>query len=186
MPKISIVIPAYNVGDYLQECLDSVRNQTFSDIEAIVVNDASPDNVGEIAARAATEDPRIRVITNNPNMGTHRTRMAGVENASGEYTFFLDGDDALKPDMCEQLAAEICTQAIADDGNIPLIDDIHQLAHLRREVIHQLVGLQLLVRQRLKALHRLPAAVEQADVDVGSAHVDADCVFFHKPPDLPP
>lgn len=107
MPKISIVIPAYNVGDYLQECLDSVRNQTFSDIEAIVVNDASPDNVGEIAARAATEDPRIRVITNNPNMGTHRTRMAGVENASGEYTFFLDGDDALKPDMCEQLAAEI-------------------------------------------------------------------------------
>ena len=45
MPKISIVIPAYNVGDYLQECLDSVRNQTFSDIEAFVVNDASPDNV---------------------------------------------------------------------------------------------------------------------------------------------
>ena len=107
MPKISIVIPAYNVGDYLQECLDSVRNQTFSDIEAIVVNDASPDNVGEIAAQAAAQDPRIRVITNNPNMGTHRTRMAGAENASGEYTFFLDGDDALKPDMCEQLAAEI-------------------------------------------------------------------------------
>lgn len=107
MPKISIVIPAYNVGNYLQECLDSVRNQTFSDIEAIVVNDASPDNVGEIAAQAAAQDPRIRVITNNPNMGTHRTRMAGAENASGEYTFFLDGDDALKPDMCEQLAAEI-------------------------------------------------------------------------------
>ena len=107
MPKISIVIPAYNVGDYLQECLDSVRNQTFSDIEAIVVNDASPDNVGEVAAQAAAQDARIRVVTNNPNMGTHRTRMAGVENASGEYTFFLDGDDALKPDMCEQLAAEI-------------------------------------------------------------------------------
>lgn len=107
MPKISIVIPAYNVGDYLQECLDSVRNQTFSDIEAIVVNDASPDNVGEVAAQAAAQDARIRVVTNNPNMGTHRTRMAGVENASGEYTFFLDGDDALKPNMCEQLAAEI-------------------------------------------------------------------------------
>ena len=107
MPKISIVIPAYNVGDYLQECLDSVRNQTFSDIEAIVVNDASPDNVGEVAAQAAAQDARIRVVTNNPNMGAHRTRMAGVENASGEYTFFLDGDDALKPDMCEQLAAEI-------------------------------------------------------------------------------
>lgn len=107
MPKISIIIPAYNVGNYLQECLDSVRNQTFSDIEAIVVNDASPDNVGEVAAQAAAQDARIRVVTNNPNMGTHRTRMAGVENASGEYTFFLDGDDALKPDMCEQLAAEI-------------------------------------------------------------------------------
>ena len=107
MPKISIVIPAYNVGDYLQECLDSVRNQTFSDIEAIVVNDASPDNVAQIAAQAAAEDPRIHVVTNDPNMGTHLTRMAGVENATGDYTFFLDGDDALKPDMCEQLATQI-------------------------------------------------------------------------------
>ena len=69
MPKISIVIPAYNVGDYLQECLDSVRNQTFSDIEAIVVNDASPDNVGEIAAQAAEQDPRIRVVSTSPSTG---------------------------------------------------------------------------------------------------------------------
>lgn len=107
MPKISIVIPAYNVGSYLQECLDSVRNQTFSDIEAIVVNDASTDDVAQIAEAAATQDPRIRVIANNPNMGTHRTRMAGAEAATGEYTFFLDGDDALKPDMCEQLVQEL-------------------------------------------------------------------------------
>lgn len=107
MPKISIVIPAYNVGSYLQECLDSVRNQTFSDIEAIVVNDASTDDVAQIAEAAATQDPRIRVITNNPNMGTHRTRMSGAEAATGEYTFFLDGDDALKPDMCEQLVQEL-------------------------------------------------------------------------------
>ena len=63
MPKISIVIPAYNVGSYLQECLDSVRNQTLSDIEAIVVNDASTDDVAQIAEAAATQDPRIRVIT---------------------------------------------------------------------------------------------------------------------------
>ena len=90
----------------MQECLDSVRNQTFSDIEAIVVNDASTDDVAQIAEAAATQDPRIRVIANNPNMGTHRTRMAGAEAATGEYTFFLDGDDALKPDMCEQLVQE--------------------------------------------------------------------------------
>lgn len=107
MPKISIIIPAYNVGRYLQECLDSVRNQTFPDIEAIVVNDGSSDDTGEIAAKVAAQDSRIHVVTNNPNMGTHRTRMTGVENATGDYAFFLDGDDALKLDMCEQLATEM-------------------------------------------------------------------------------
>lgn len=107
MPKISIIIPAYNVGEYLAECLDSVSAQTFTDIEAIVVNDGSTDDTKKIAAKAAKKDPRITVITNKPNKGTHLTRMVGVEHASGKYAFFLDGDDALKPEMCEQLAKEL-------------------------------------------------------------------------------
>ena len=107
MPKISIVIPVYNVAPYLDECLDSVSSQTYQDIEAIVVNDCSPDNAGDIAHRHAEQDSRIRVIDHNVNQGTHLTRKTGVEQATGDYIFFLDGDDALKATMCEEIAAEI-------------------------------------------------------------------------------
>lgn len=107
MPKISIIIPAYNVGKYIEECLESARNQTLKDIEIVVVNDGSTDNTGDVIAQEASKDSRIQVVTNHPNMGTHRTRMAGAEAATGEYSFFLDGDDALKPDMCKQLVQEL-------------------------------------------------------------------------------
>ncbi len=107
MPALSIIIPAYNVGQYLSECLESVINQTFGDIEAIVVDDGSTDNTDAIAQSMAARDSRIHVITNNPNQGTHRTRMIGTEHATGEYTFFLDGDDALSPDMCKELIDEL-------------------------------------------------------------------------------
>jgi len=77
MPKISIIIPAYNVGKYIEECLESARNQTLKDIEIVVVNDGSTDNTGDVIAQEASKDSRIQVVTNHPNMGTHRTRMAG-------------------------------------------------------------------------------------------------------------
>ena len=76
MPKISIIIPAYNVGKYIEECLESARNQTLKDIEIVVVNDGSTDNTGDVIAQEASKDSRIQVVTNHPNMGTHRTRMA--------------------------------------------------------------------------------------------------------------
>lgn len=107
MPKISIIIPAYNVGRYLSECLRSVAAQTYQDFEAIIVNDGSTDNTLEIAESMAAQDNRFRVITNTPNKGTHLTRKIGVEHATGDYAFFLDGDDALEPDMCESLAREM-------------------------------------------------------------------------------
>ena len=107
MPKISIVIPAYNVGPYLTECLASVAAQTYKDIEAVIVDDGSHDDTPLIAEKMAKTDKRFRIITNNPNKGTHLTRRIGVEHATGDYTFFLDGDDALKPDMCEELVREV-------------------------------------------------------------------------------
>lgn len=112
MLKISIIIPAYNVGKYLAECLESVAAQTYKNIEAVVVNDGSPDNVAQVAADMAAKDSRFIVVTNNPNRGTHLTRRVGVEHATGDYAFFLDGDDALKPDMCEQLAAEVTREPV--------------------------------------------------------------------------
>lgn len=107
MPKISIIVAAYNVEEYLQQCLNSLSNQTFSDFEAIIVNDASTDATAEILRRSAEKDPRIIPVTHPHNQGLHLTRKTGVEHASGEYAFFLDGDDDLAPETCAQLAEEI-------------------------------------------------------------------------------
>ena len=106
MPKISIIIPAYNVGKYIEECLESARNQTLKDIEIVVVNDGSTDNTGDVIAQEASKDSRIQVVTNHPIWHTPHP-YGGSEAATGEYSFFLDGDDALKPDMCKQLVQEL-------------------------------------------------------------------------------
>ena len=105
MPKFSIIVPAYNVGDYIQECLESICAQTLRDIEAVIVDDASRDKTAEIAQQFTESDTRITLITHPSNRGQHLARMSGVLRATGEYILFLDGDDALAPNMCEQLAS---------------------------------------------------------------------------------
>lgn len=105
MPQVSIVIPAYNVGPYLQRCLDSVCNQTLHDIEIIVVDDASTDDTQEILQKAARQDHRIVALRHDENKGLHLARKTGVLAATGAYTLMLDGDDELDPNMCEQLVA---------------------------------------------------------------------------------
>lgn len=107
MPTISIVIPAYNVENYIRECLDSVKSQTFSDFEAIVVDDASTDTTLNIIKECAANDSRFKVVCNASNQGRHLTRKIGVKHISGEYTLFLDGDDALAPTMLEDLATQL-------------------------------------------------------------------------------
>ena len=107
MAKISIIIAAYNVERYIQECIDSVRKQTLQDIDIVIVDDASTDTTPAILAQAAHADERIRVITHTVNQGLHITRKTGVAAASGEYAFFLDGDDDLEPTMCEELYRNI-------------------------------------------------------------------------------
>lgn len=113
MPQVSIVIPAYNVGPYLQRCLDSVCNQTLQDTEIIVVDDASTDNTSEIIQKAAQRDHRIVTLRHDENRGLHLTRRTGVLAATGTYTLMLDGDDELAQDMCEQLVARF-TETHAD------------------------------------------------------------------------
>ena len=101
-PKVSVVIPVYNVGKQLEKCLDSAVAQTFPDIEIIVVNDGSTDNSPEIIARYADKDSRI-VVIDKSNEGLAYARKSGIEAAQGEYIQHLDGDDFLEPDAIELL-----------------------------------------------------------------------------------
>ena len=99
----SVIIPVYNVDKYIQACLDSVLGQTFSDWEAICVNDGSSDGSAAILERYATKDDRIKVI-NQSNAGTATARNTGLRAAQGDYIFFLDSDDWLEPDSFQILA----------------------------------------------------------------------------------
>ena len=103
MAKISIIVPVYNVEKYLNQCIDSLLSQTFSDIEFICIDDASQDGSGKILDDYAVRDNRIKVIHADENMGTLRARVIGVKAATGQYIMFVDSDDYLEVSACEEL-----------------------------------------------------------------------------------
>jgi len=92
-PKISVVVPVYNVEKYLRECVDSVIAQTFTDFELILVDDGSPDKSGKICDEYATKDSRVRVF-HKTNGGVVDARFFGLRQARGDYVVFLDSDDS--------------------------------------------------------------------------------------------
>lgn len=91
-PKISVIVPVYNVEKYLHKCVDSILKQTLSDIELILVDDGSPDGSGAICDEYAQKDSRVKVI-HKPNGGVSSARNAGIEVARGEWLCFVDSDD---------------------------------------------------------------------------------------------
>ncbi len=105
-PKISVIIPIYNAEKYLSQCLDSIINQTYTDLEIICIIDGSPDNSLEICRKYADKDGRIKVFYKE-NGGTHTARNKGLEMARGEYVMFIDPDDWLDLDTLECLAEKI-------------------------------------------------------------------------------
>lgn len=106
MIKISIIIAAYNIERYIEKCISSLINQTFSNIEIVVVNDGSTDNTLDIISNLAKKDLRIKVI-NKKNEGLIEARRTGYENASGDYLIFIDGDDWLDIKACELVHKQI-------------------------------------------------------------------------------
>lgn len=129
-PMVSVVIPCYNLARFLPDTIRSLLNQTLRRWEAIIVNDASPDNTAEVAARLADEDARIRVITNEQNQYLAGALNTGIAASSGRYIVPLDADNMLAPDALELLAAELeknreldivygAVQFVQEDGHNP-------------------------------------------------------------------
>lgn len=102
MARISIIIPVYNVEDYLAECLDSVLAQTMPDFEAVCVNDGSTDGSLQILREYESRDPRIKVVSKR-NGGLSSARNAGIRRSTSQYLCFLDSDDTLLPWACERI-----------------------------------------------------------------------------------
>jgi CDP-glycerol glycerophosphotransferase len=110
MPTISVIIPVHGVADYLDRCLDSVLGEgdtDTSDTEVVAVDDASPDRSGEILAARAARDPRLRVIRTESAVGPGRARELGAKEATGEYVWFVDGDDELADGALAAVSAQL-------------------------------------------------------------------------------
>lgn len=104
---VSVIIPIYNVEQYLEKCLDSVINQTYKDLEIICVNDCSPDNSAQILLEYAQRDTRIKIVNREKNGGLSAARNTGLDEAKGEYVYFIDSDDWIDLDYIEKMVSAI-------------------------------------------------------------------------------
>ncbi|MDZ7546000.1 glycosyltransferase family 2 protein [Clostridium perfringens] len=100
MPKVSFIVAVYNTENYLEKCLESIRNQTLENIEVIIVNDGSTDNSDKIIDKFIKKDKRFKVI-NKENGGLSSARNLGVSETTGEFIIFIDSDDFISVDMAE-------------------------------------------------------------------------------------
>lgn len=111
MPIISIIVPVYKVEAYLGRCVESLRKQTFENIEIILVDDGSPDSCPQLCDALAKQDSRIRVV-HKENGGLSSARNAGLNIATGTYVGFVDSDDDVEPDMYEKMLAVMESQRV--------------------------------------------------------------------------
>lgn len=102
MPLISVIVPVYGVEDYVCECIESLTNQTYQNLEILLIDDGSIDGCPRIIDDWARKDPRVRAI-HKENGGQSSARNLGMDQARGEYVTFVDGDDWVNPDYCEEL-----------------------------------------------------------------------------------
>lgn len=114
---ISVIVPVYNVEEYICRCIDSLLAQTYPHIEVILVNDGSTDNSGKICDEYAAKDSRIKVV-HQPNGGVSAARQTGIDAATGEYTIHADPDDWVEADMLQELV----TKAQEENADMVICD----------------------------------------------------------------
>ncbi len=148
---LSVIVPAYNVMDCLEKCIDSIRRQSVNSIEIIIVDDGSTDNTGALAEKLAMMDKRIKVF-HKENGGSSSARNLGLEHAQGEYIGFVDADDYIEPVMYERLlSAAMQTNLLmvqtsrdeisADNERMPDVcvppqtAEIYDSTHIMRELL---------------------------------------------------
>lgn len=131
--KISVIVPVYRVESYLSRCIESLLNQTYSNIEIILVNDASPDKSAEVMKQYSEKDKRVKCISQLSNQGVSAARNRGLDEATGTWVAFCDGDDWYLPDAMENLlkCAEtekadyiVCNYQLVSDGKPNVVVDV--------------------------------------------------------------
>ena len=167
-PQISVILPVYNAGTYLPQCIDSILRQNYRDFELVIVNDGSTDGSEKICGRYAAQDSRIKFIT-QLNGGVSKARNAGMDAANGKYLTFVDADDWVDPDylsilagnmkegdlsVCdwrdyvEQRATETIAQTISREQMMLLTLDLDSLKY--KGVVCKLFDMKIVAEHRLR------------------------------------
>ncbi len=141
-PLISVIVPIFNTGEYLYDCLDSIARQTYKNLEVILVDDGSTDSSSKICDEYAVQDTRFRVI-HKQNQGVSKARNAALQVAQGEYIGFVDSDDIIELDMYEFLYAKaieynaeisICGTKVIDNSGERKLTNLNELTVLNSDV----------------------------------------------------
>lgn len=155
MPKISIIVPVYDVAQYLHKCVDSILAQTFQDFELILVDDGSPDESGQICDDYAQQDDRVQVV-HKLNGGLSSARNAGIEVAQSPYLAFVDSDDYVSSGMYQSLFDDI-TESNADMAICGIYDVYGQQAPkilpLVKEIVSPHDATKMILEAKLISVH---------------------------------
>lgn len=130
-PSISIVVPVYKVENYLSHCIESLINQTYRNIEVILIDDGSPDRCSEMCDSYSKKDPRVKAL-HKRNGGLSDARNVGLLKATGEFVLFVDSDDYIALDTCEELLKGIKQDADIVVGGANRIED-NQITQMKRK-----------------------------------------------------
>lgn len=149
---VSVIVPVYNVADYLPKCVDSLLAQTYSDIEILLIDDGSTDNSGIIADQYAERDSRVRTI-HQPNSGVSAARNRGLDAMRGDYVMFVDGDDFVSKDFCK-VALDLAIEKEVDIVSFGYFTFLDQGVELERRatreprLLNKEQAIQELIRRR--------------------------------------
>lgn len=157
MCNLSIIVPIYNVEQYLENCINSILNQTYRNFELILVDDGSPDKSGEICDKYKSSDDRVKVI-HKKNGGLSSARNAGLEIATGQYIGFVDSDDWIDRDMYDKLLN------LAEKNEADIVQCEYLEAYDNKIIIHNNENSEFVVLDRFEALEKL--------INFGKYHVN--------------
>lgn len=161
MPEISVIVPVYNTGKFLPKCIESILNQTYRDLELILVDDGSSDDSGRICDDYAVRDPRVRVI-HQANQGQSVARNNAISQMAGQWVLFCDSDDWIHPETLERLyhaarehGSQICiggyAETTGEDPEISEADLIPEIWTPKRFYMERFINATIPV---VKLIHR--------------------------------
>ena len=175
-PLVSVIMPAYNAEQFIEEAIDSVISQTVSDWELIVIDDGSSDCTQEIITKFTEEDARVHLIINEENMGVAKTRNRGLDICCGEYVALLDSDDYWEPQMLEKMIARAeqtradiiyCSYALVDEKGRKLCNDfiVPTSTTFEESIVRSVITCStVLITSELAKSNRFPTNMYHEDI----------------------